>query len=133
VGLVLGGAAGAGLSLAVIRLHQGQFQNSEDMIFPLLQHLALWAPLGAAAGIAFALGRGNPRKILAGVAVAVILYDPAGATLFPLDQTSLPISKSPRTRFLARLMVALGAGAGIVLASERLPLFSRHRAKTRIG
>src|SRR5205823_9248791 len=89
---------------------------------PLLIHIGLWSPLGAAGGWAFGRGLGQdqiiPKALLGGFVGAVagsILSDLVGALVFPLAMTARPISATWGSRLMARLLVtglaAIGAAA----------------------
>ena len=77
-GAVLGGILGAGTTLVLLPFSmamRSQYPNN-DLVFGILVHGALWGPLGAAAGLAVAIGLGEPRLIgravAAGFAGAVV-------------------------------------------------------------
>jgi hypothetical protein len=88
-------------------------------------HLGLWVLLGAAAGLAFGIGRTEPRRWgitlvggAIGAAMGTLLYEVLGAFLFPLAETSKPISEAWQTRLMAFLLVALATAAGILAFAE---------------
>ena len=127
VGLILGAAAGALPSFAIL---PWQWQNrnddpsSTDLIMPLLIHGGLWCGLGAAAGLAYGLGRGGlkPRPLLEGAlggligaAIGTVFYELVGAMAFPLAKTTSPFSATASTRLLARLSVAVFTALGAVV------------------
>jgi hypothetical protein len=120
-GLVLGGAVGAGAARLLVPVYY-ENMRSNNLIFPLIVHGGTWAALGAAAGLAFGWGLGGWRTVVrsalgaAGAALlATIIYDFAGAALFPLAMTDRPISLTWESRLLARLLVAVLAAAGALL------------------
>lgn len=125
IGLFLGTVVGAVLPLVlVIPFHHFQnARNSDDLLAPIGLHAALWGPLGAAAGLAAAVGLGRPRLAfpcllggLLGAILGVIAYDIIGASVAPLAGTSEPISITWPTRLLARLLIPVGAALGIASA-----------------
>jgi hypothetical protein len=129
-GAVLGAvaaAAAAYLLLPIYFLHVSP--QGESLALPLMTHGGIWAAIGAASGLALAIGLGDrgrwPRAflggLLGGVAGAVI-YDLVGAIAFPLDKTSQPVSATIATRLFAQitaaLCVAVGASFGAAGAPE---------------
>jgi hypothetical protein len=120
VGLVLGGAAGAGISHGVVpRYHRAlrgsdAFTVAHDMSIPLLTHGGIWSTVGLAGGLALGLGLGVRKKTISatfggmvgGVSGAVV-FEFAGALLFPLAGTALPVAETPSARLLAHLSIAL--------------------------
>jgi hypothetical protein len=85
-------------------------------------HEILWGPLGAIAGLAFGIGLGPGYRLrsllyaLVGACMGTALYEVIGAALDPLALTSDPVSKTLRTRLLARMLVALAVGMAIALS-----------------
>ena len=69
-------AAGCGAALGLVPLSFALRANNSnpDIIIGMLMHSLTWAPLGAAAGLAFAVGLGERRLI--GPAVAAGLAGP---------------------------------------------------------
>jgi hypothetical protein len=99
--------------------------QAADLILPLLTHGGMWCPIGAAAGLAFGVGLGGrgraPRAALGGLlgaGVGTMVYEAAGALLFPLAKTVLPISLSAGARLLAHLAVAVPAALCAAVASQ---------------
>jgi hypothetical protein len=128
VGLVLGMAAGAGASQALLPLYH-RFEEayeekaSGNLTVPLLIHGGVWSAVGACGGLAFGVGaRGRGRAArglvggLVGAAVGTAVYELAGALAFPLAGTVQPLSHTWESRLLARSAVALLAAAGTALA-----------------
>jgi hypothetical protein len=120
VGLVAGGAAGLGMSRALVPLAE-RYPDliGENLLFAILIHGGVWAAIAAAAGLAFGLGAGGwamvPRAVAGGIvgaALGTALYDLFGALAFPLDSTSSPLSTTASTRLLARLAVAIPVALG---------------------
>jgi hypothetical protein len=127
VGLVLAGAAGALPAFAVMPwqwMHRNDDPATLDLMMPLLIHGGLWCALGAAAGLAFAVGRVGLKPIpllegalggLVGAAFGTVVFELVGGFAFPLAHTAYPFSANPGTRLLARLCVTLFAAAGTLL------------------
>lgn len=138
LGLMVGAVAGAAAAVGVMTVYQRQEQVSDDLTGPLLLHLGLWVPIGAAGGVAYALGRDGRRLLLlaalggaVGVFLGTIAFEILGATIFPLDQTARPISSSPASRLLARLLIGMATSLGIVLATTFRPFSLADRPGTR--
>jgi hypothetical protein len=93
------------------------------LLVPLVMHATIWGSLGAVGGLAFGLGLGSERRLrlifvaLLGACLGAALYEVLGAMIDPLADTSDLISRTWRTRLIARLLVALGAAAAIGLSS----------------
>jgi hypothetical protein len=140
LGLVVGGAAGAALSgelvpryYAAIAADRARFED--DLTFPLLIHLGMWASAGVAAGLAVGVGMGSwGRGALAvlggllGAALGTALYEFVSALAFPMAETNLPISKERGARLLAHLAVAVVAAAGAWGAAQSLKLTRKSAA-----
>jgi hypothetical protein len=139
-GLSLGAVLGAVLSLGLTPLYyvarQFTATAEPDLSVAFFLHAGIWTPLGAAAGLAFALGLGGRNQLgravlggLLGAFVGTLLYEIIGAVFFPLAGTAEPIAESWQPRVLARLLVpvlsALAIGR-LVLA----PLHSEKRAES---
>jgi hypothetical protein len=124
LGAVLGSAAGAGLSLPLLPwFYQAEKDYFEyELILSLSMHAFIWGVLGAVAGLAFAVGRGEGRLIgralpaggLGGL-LGAITFDLIGAMFFAAAETGEPISETWQTRLMARLMVTMGTAAVILL------------------
>ncbi len=125
-GSILGGIAGAVTArLAVaIFLRNEDTTVSDQILLPLLTHGAIWSALGAAGGLALAIGLGGPRRRLLhaalggllGAVVATFFYELIGGLAFPLEQTGQPISSGVGSRLFARLVVAILVAAGATFA-----------------
>jgi hypothetical protein len=130
-GTIAGAIVGAGLSLGLLPVFLAQQDRySEDelvvLLVSLVMHAVIWGSLGASAGLAFAVGLGEPsrgiRAAIAGFLGAVlgtVAFELAGGLLFPLAATHQPISETWPTRLLARLLVALGSASALVLALSK--------------
>jgi hypothetical protein len=134
-GMVLGAAAGAGATLAVLpsyhaaRAAAPDADITNDLALALRTHGGIWAAVGAAVGLAFGLGlRGGARiarAIIGGVlgaALATVVYEFAGAVVFPVAETFRPMAAAPAARLLAHLSVAVCAAAGACWAAFHLHL-----------
>ena len=96
-----------------------------ELVVSALMHGSIWGLIGAAGALAFAAGLGD-RKIYAAAALAGFLgallgglvFDVAGAALFPFAGTSQPVSLTWSSRLLARLLVTTGVA---ILVSLSLP------------
>jgi hypothetical protein len=127
VGLILGAVAGALPSFAVmpwIWYNRHDNADASSLLVPILVHGGLWCALGAAAGLAYGLGRTglNPAGLLksaigglVGAALGVVVYDAIGFGLFPLSRTDESFAASITTRMLAHLCVAVFVALGTVL------------------
>jgi hypothetical protein len=126
LGAVLGFAAGAGTSLALLPFCiASRFRYPDnDLAISFVMHGAIWGLVGALAGLAFAVGLGERRlwvrALIAGFAgalVGAIAFDLIGAVAFPGAMTDDPISRTWVTRLMARLLVtvATAAAVGLVL------------------
>jgi hypothetical protein len=136
LGLLLGGSAGAATTVLVLpSFHDARAEASDedrntDLGLALRTHGAIWLAIGAAAGLAFGCGLGGgPMRVarattggLLGAAVAAIIYEFAGALVFPLAETFQPLAKYPIPRLMAHLAVTLCVAAGSYWAVHYLRL-----------
>jgi hypothetical protein len=125
-GLFLGIVAAGVMSLALLPAYNAyQLRHPDeaarDLLWPLLIHSGIWSAVGAAGGLALALGLGErgpiPRAVLGGfigAAVGTVAYELAGA-LFPAARTAQFVSATRETRLMARLAVTLLASAGAAM------------------
>jgi hypothetical protein len=125
LGTVLGATLGAGTSLALVPLLLELYFGHKEMeiLTGTFSHSVIWGPLGAAAGLAFAVGLGERRLIgralvagLAGALLGTLAFDLVGALAFPLAKTDTLFSLTWPTRLMARLMVTLGTAAAMALS-----------------
>jgi hypothetical protein len=131
LGSVLGFAAGAGASLALLPVclvSRVRYPHS-DLVITILTHGAIWGLLGAVAGLAFAVGLGEKnlwvRALAAGFLGALVgafAFDLIGVFAFPMAKTDDPISRTWVTRLMARLLVTVATAAAL---SVVLPVRSR--------
>jgi hypothetical protein len=124
LGSILGFAAGAGASLALLPLciDSKIRYPANDLVITFLMHGAIWGLLGAVAGLAFAVGLGERnfwvRALVTGFAGALIgavAFDLIGVLAFPMAKTDDPISRTWVTRLMARLMVTVATTATVSL------------------
>jgi hypothetical protein len=125
-GLFLGVATAIGTSCLLIPFFQSHFDKVEQgLMVPLLMHGGIWGAIGGVGGLAMGIGLGGWDRIircfaggLAGGLFGAVVYELAGAALFPLDKTYLPLSESASSRLLARLAVTLCVAAAAALATQ---------------
>jgi hypothetical protein len=125
-GLVLGIVAAGAMSLALLPAYNAYQRRHPDevasnLLWPLLVHAGVWSAIGAAGGLALALGLGDrgpiPRAVLGGflgAAVGTVAYEVGGA-FFPAAKTAQFVSATWPTRLMARLAVTLLASAGAAM------------------
>jgi hypothetical protein len=130
-GLVLGAAAGALPAFGIMPwqwMHRHDDPTSTTLV-PILIHVGLWCGLGAAAGLAFGLGRVGPKAAalvvgafggLAGALAGTVVHELVAALAFPMDRTDEPFAPTALTRLLPHLCVALFTAAGAVLTAGSL-------------
>lgn len=122
-GLVAGGAAGAAAAFGVFPPFLRHLDPiSGDLVLPMLCHAAVWSLPGAAAGLVFGLGAGiRPVRTaaggLVGASLAAVVFEVAGAAVFPNAKTDQPVAASFAARSLAQGHLALLTGLGIAVAS----------------
>ncbi len=122
VGLMAGILVGAGVPWATLSwFEQRRAGNTVDLLPSLLMHSACWIPIGAVGGLALGLGRRD--RILSalvggvlGALLATVVYDMIGAGFFSLSGTGEPLSLTPMTRLLGRVLVATFVAVGAALA-----------------
>jgi hypothetical protein len=128
LGMLAGAVLCAGISLALIPLSlKAQYDRMvDDVLMSLITHGLFWGSAGASAGMAFALGLGERRKIvqflaagLLGAFVGAATFELIGALFFNDASTTEPISETWPTRLLARLLVTIGTGAALTLSLPR--------------
>ena len=133
VGLIIGGAVGAGLPFLTFPAYFRAVEHLEvdPMIIGLGLHVVVWGLIGGAAGLAFGIGLGNPRRMLlylvlglVGAAVGAGLFEAMGGFLYPEALPEEPLALKWQPRFLARVLVSLAAAAAIGLSFPKI----RHSA-----
>jgi hypothetical protein len=125
VGVVLGGAVGAGAARGLVPLYFRHY-SGVDLGLPLLIHGGLWTSISVAAGLAFGLGVGGPRRAtaaviaaIAGALLATFGYEFASVWLFPAAQTDRPLPLSAGSRMFAYLVITLVVGAALAFVAPR--------------
>jgi MFS family permease len=126
VGIALGGLFGAASGYAITPLYFNRLATA-DITLSMLIHLAIWCGVGAAAGVAFAIGYGT-RKVFAGsliggisgAALATLLFDVCGAFL-PLAHTERPLPEEPSTRLAAAALLCVFVVFGTVIVALQEP------------
>jgi hypothetical protein len=125
VGVVLGGAAGAGAAKVLVPLYFSNY-SGVSLSVPLLVHGGLWTSISLAAGLAFGLGIGGPGRVteaviyaILGALFATLTYEFAGVWLFPAAQTDRPLPLSSESRMFAYLVVALMISAALAFGVSR--------------
>jgi hypothetical protein len=127
VGVVLGGAVGAGAARAFVPFYFRHY-SGVDLSLPLLVHGGLWTSVAIAAGLAFGLGVGGPKRAVGAVISAIVgallatfVYEFASVWLFPAAQTDRPLPLSSGSRMFAYLVVTLIVGAALAFGASRGP------------
>jgi hypothetical protein len=123
-GLAVGGLVGAGASLLALPLFYRQLiPDPNDILTPILVQAAIYLPIGALGGAAFALGRGNFRRLphavlggILGALMATVLFHVIGASFFPDSFHTDPLATSFQLRLIARLLVTVLVAAGTARA-----------------
>jgi hypothetical protein len=146
-GLVFGGALVPAVTLTALPLYyraKDLDRSQDDLVLSLGTHVGIWSMVGVGGGLALGLGLGGRGRLvsalgggLVGAALGTVVFEFLGAVAFPIEAyTAEPISNTPGSRLLARLLVAIGTSAGAAvgaLASRRpardLQVPSEHRFK----
>jgi hypothetical protein len=87
----------------------------------MLVHGGIWGTAGLAGGLAFGLGLGRGRSYivraavggLVGVLLAAFLFEATAAMAFPKAATTRPLSLTPGSRLMAKMLASLLSAAGI--------------------
>lgn len=125
----LGAALGATAAVIAVRLtvplaFRYQKPDGDDLLAAILLQGSIAAAIGAAAGLALAIGSGlrpASRAVVAGLAGAVVglvLYQVVGALAFPLAATSDPVATTSPARLTYHLLVALLATVAAALSFD---------------
>jgi hypothetical protein len=126
LGLLIGAGVAAGVSLATLPsfTYARLTYSDYEMVFSMVMHGGIWGLSGAVAGLAFAAGQGlDDRRFLVlapiagfiGAVIGALAFELVGAGLFPLAYTGDPVSADWPSRLTARMLVALGTAAGVIL------------------
>jgi hypothetical protein len=123
-GAVLASALGVCISLALLPIClRAQLDHTDnDLIIALLMHGLIWGAVGAAAGLAFAIGLGEQRLVIhalivgfAGAVLGAAAFELIGASFFSNAETTTAVSMTWPTRLMARLLVTIGTATGLTL------------------
>jgi hypothetical protein len=124
VGAVVAGLAGAAIAFAAIPLFF-RFLDPESggLLLLFLTHGAIFAGIGATAGLALGLGVGDRSSLsraafggLLGGLLGTFIFDSALSLMFPLMRTFQPIPDEPAPRWIAHLCVAIFVAFSAALA-----------------
>jgi len=125
VGMVLGGSTGAGTAKLLIPFYFRNY-SAESLSVPLLVHGGIWTTIAIAAGFAYGMGLGGPKRALQtlgyailGAVIATFLYEFGGAVLFSSSQTDRPLPVSPGSRMFANLVIALFLAGALAFGVSR--------------
>jgi hypothetical protein len=126
-GLIAGGVTGAAGPLFVVRaFHHWQSEGADDLIVSMVMHSGLLTLLGAAAGLALAIGLGNKRRFAhaalggaIGAVVGAVFYDLIGAFAFPLANTAEPLATTAAARFAELIVPAIAIAVGAASGSRK--------------
>jgi hypothetical protein len=125
-GFVLGACGGAVSSYVLIPVYFANLESA-DVTFSILIHLGIWTVLGAASGVAIAIGTGSRRAFIpclvggiTGACLATLLYDLSGA-FFPLAHTERPLAEEALTRLAGNIVLSLCVAVGIVVVASQRP------------
>lgn len=130
LGAVLGAGLGGGLAWWTLLwfLKARDNYTDLDLLVSLGMHASLWGMLGAWAGLAFAIGLGDYRRIpsamisgLIGAALGALAYDFIGAAVLPLAATDEPLAVTWVARLLACVLVSLGAALAVAAVGLPVP------------
>ncbi len=152
-GAVLGAALALGASAALqpVYYHSLQLDRVEQSLtVPMLVHGGIWGTAGLVGGLAFGLGMGGGRSSIAraaagglvGALLAAGVFEATAAMAFPKAATTRPLSLTPGSRLMAKLMASLLSAAGVVSllagrtsskASRPAPTPPEPRATPRAG
>ena len=122
VGIVSGAATGAALSIALFPIFFRVVTAESGLLPLLLIHAGVWAPVGAAAGLAFGIGLGGPRSIafamiggLAGAALGTMAFEVANSIVFPSIRLDRPIPSEAPSRIMGHFCITVFASLGAAL------------------
>jgi hypothetical protein len=125
-GLIAGLVTGAAAPPLVVRAyHHWQSDGADDLIVSMAMHSGLLISLGAAAGLALAIGSGNMRRLAhaalggaIGAVLGAVLYDLIGAFAFPFANTADPLATTAAARFLELIVPAIAIALGAASAAR---------------
>jgi hypothetical protein len=132
IGLLVGGAAGAGTTFGLLPSYFAAERASgdhfsSDITTPLLFHAAIWTAAGLAAGLALGLGLGGWRRAFQagvggalGAVLGTFVYEVIGPFAFPNAATSEPFATERLARLMAHLSIALLVALGAAWSARYL-------------
>jgi hypothetical protein len=141
IGLVLGGSAGAGAALAAVPLsshirERDPGNPSAETLSSIIVHGLTWSTLGAAGGLAFALGLGGRARAVRGLAAGVlggvtgaILYEVIGSLLLSGSKITESVGPTWDVRCLAQLLAVIPLAASVAALAGPPPDRSFERAR----
>ena len=123
-GAVLGGALALGAAAALQPVYYRNVQLDQveqGLTVPLLVHGGIWGAAGLAGGVGVRPGAGGGRSSiaraavggLAGVLLAAFVFEVTAAMAFPTAATTRPLSLTPGSRLMARMLASLLSAAGV--------------------
>jgi hypothetical protein len=125
-----GGLAAYGLTPLFVRFYS---DYNPLLLLPVIVRGGICAVIGAAAGLAFGLGKsgragglGSVTGGLLGSILGIVAFESLNALLFPMDRNDKAIPSTIIARLLCYLCVAVGVAAGAVV-------FGRARSRPAIG
>jgi hypothetical protein len=129
LGLILGSVTALVASAAALPLYDAYSERhlddvSQNLIPPILVHAGIYSALGAAGGLALAIGLRERNRVLpcflaamAGAALAAITFDLVGSAVFPLAKTTQIVPEAWASRLLSRLAVSVSGAVGAACAA----------------
>ncbi len=129
MGLLLGTIVAVPVSFGLVSSFYKRYDpHAGDLLFPMLTHGVIWSASGGVAGLVLGLGLGGrgrwkPTLVggLVGAAAATVIYEIAGAVVFPTSRTDMPLATSTMARVLPRLLVAILSAVGAAVALQQTP------------
>jgi hypothetical protein len=124
-GAVLGAALALGASAVFQPVYYRNLQLDrveQGLTVPMLVHGGIWGAAGLAAGLAYGLGMGGGRSSIAraaagglvGALLAAAVFEVTAAMAFPKAATTRPLSLTPGSRLMAKMLVSLLSAACVV-------------------
>jgi hypothetical protein len=115
IGGVSGGVVGAGFSMALIPVFFEVSNSQTGLPLLFLTHLAIFAGVGAAAGLALGWSLGDRKVIvrcmiggIVGALIGTFVFEVANFVAFPNMRTFEPVPLKTIPRFIMHLLVATG-------------------------
>jgi hypothetical protein len=129
LGLILGSLAAIGASAAVLPAYNAYGERhpedvSQNLMVPLLVHVAVYGAGAAGGGLAFAWGLGaRDRRLpcilgaMAGAILAAISFDLISPAIFPLARTTQLVPETLTARAVSRIALSVLGAAGAAFAA----------------